>query len=127
MSIVTRQFHLVDRPEGLPQADNFRLVERVRDAPGKGQLLVRNEWLSVDPYMRGRMTDRKSYVPAFELNQPMDGAAIGVVVESGDDNFSPGDTVSHFAGWRDHALIAAESATRIGTSVPAQAYLGPLG
>lgn len=127
MSIVTRQFHLVDRPEGLPQVDNFRLVECLLDAPGKGQLLVRNEWLSVDPYMRSRMIDRKSYVPAFELNQPMDGAAIGVVVESGDSNFSPGDTVSHFAGWRDHALIAADSATRIGTGVPAQAYLGPLG
>lgn len=127
MSIVSRQFHLVDRPAGLPRAENFRLVERALDAPGKGQLLVRNEWLSVDPYMRGRMTDRKSYVPAFELNQPLDGAAIGVVVESGDDKFLPGDTVSHFAGWRDHALIDADSATRTGSIAPPQAWLGPLG
>ena len=127
MSIVCRQFHLVERPVGLPQADSFRLVERALEASGKGQLLVRNEWLSVDPYMRGRMTDRKSYVPAFELNQPLDGAAIGVVVESGDDKFSPGDTVSHFAGWRDHALIEADSANRIDSIAPPQAHLGPLG
>lgn len=127
MAIVTREFHLVDRPQGLPVVDNFRLVERVLDAPGEGQLLVRNEWLSVDPYMRGRMNNQKSYIPAFELNRPMEGAAVGVVVKSGDDNFSPGDIVTHFAGWRDHALIAADSVTRIDTDIPAQAYLGPLG
>ncbi|PAU78346.1 NADP-dependent oxidoreductase [Halomonas salipaludis] len=127
MTILSRRFHLVDRPDGLPQADDFKLVESALDAPASGQLLVRNEWLSVDPYMRGRMNDRKTYIPAFELNQPLDGAAIGVVVESGDANFSPGDTVSHFAGWRDLALIAADSATRIDTDIAVQAYLGPLG
>lgn len=127
MPVISRQFHLINRPEGIPQSDNFQLVERELDAPGRRQLLVRNQWLSVDPYMRGRMIDRKSYIPAFELNQPMDGAAIGVVIESGDDAFSPGDTVSHFAGWRDHALIDAASANRIEPVVPVQAYLGPLG
>lgn len=127
MPAVSRQFHLITRPDGLPRPDSFLLVECELDAPGKGQLLIRNQWLSVDPYMRGRMIDRKSYIPSFELNQPMDGAAIGVVIESGDDAFSPGDTVSHFAGWRDHALIDASSANRIESAVPAQAYLGPLG
>ena len=127
MPVISRQFHLVERPEGLPRPESFRLVERLLDSPGPGQLLVRNEWLSVDPYMRGRMSGRKSYVPPFELNEPMDGATIGVVLESGDDAFTPGDTVSHFASWRDHALIDAAAATRVEAAVPAQAHLGPLG
>lgn len=127
MSVVSRQFFLVDRPEGLPRDENFRLVERELDTPAKGQILVRNQWLSVDPYMRGRMTGRDTYIPAFELDQPMDGAAIGVVVESGDDAFAPGDVVSHFAGWRDHALIEAASASKVVAGVPVQANLGPLG
>lgn len=127
MSFVSRQFHLVDRPKGLPQAGSIRLVERPLDTPGDGQLLVRNEWLSVDPYMRGRMVDRKSYIPPFELNQPMEGAAVGLVIESGDDRFSPGDRVSHFSGWRDLALIDVNSANRIGAVAPPQAYLGVLG
>lgn len=127
MSYVSRQFHLVERPAGLPQGDAIRLRQAPLAAPREGQLLVRNEWLSVDPYMRGRMTDRKSYIQPFELNQPMDGAAVGVVIESEDDRFAAGDRVSHFAGWRDLAVIEAGSANRIGTIAPPQAYLGPLG
>lgn len=127
MSVISRQFHLAGRPDGLPNPGNFKLVEHQLDAPDKGQLLVRNHWISVDPYMRGRMIDRKTYIPAFGLDEPMDGAAVGVVIESGDDAFAPGDMVTHFSGWRDVALIDATTANRIGPAVPAQAYLGPLG
>lgn len=127
MPIVSRQFHLAKRPSGLPGPGNFKLVERPLDPRAEGQLVVRNEWISVDPYMRGRMADRKTYIPPFELNQPMDGAAIGVVVESGVDAFSAGDTVSHFSGWRDYALIDAASANRIELAAPKSAYLGALG
>lgn len=127
MSLVSRQYHLERRPHGIPELDCFGLVERTLDAPGHGELLVRNEWLSVDPYMRGRMVDQKSYIPPFELNQPMDGAAVGVVLESGDERFAPGDRISHFAGWRDLAVINADTANRIDTAAPPQAYLGPLG
>jgi NADPH-dependent curcumin reductase CurA len=127
VTIVSRQFHLVSRPTGTPRLENFELVERVLDRPVEGQLLVRNHWLSVDPYMRGRMSDQPSYVPPFELNEPMDGAAIGEVIESGDGRFARGDMISHFAGWRDYALVDAASARKIGSDVPPQAYLGPLG
>lgn len=127
MTIIDRQFHLVSRPSGLPTPNNFKLVERPLDPPGKGELLVKNHWISVDPYMRGRMADRKSYIPPFELDMPMDGAAIGVVMESADEGFAIGDMVSHFAGWRDQAVIDAASASKIDPTVPAQAYLGPLG
>jgi NADPH-dependent curcumin reductase CurA len=127
MTVVARQFHLGSRPEGLPQTNNFQLVERKLEAPRTGQLLVRNRWLSVDPYMRGRMTGQKSYMPPFAVGEPLDGAAIGVVVESEDDRFSAGDVVSHFAGWRDFAITDASSATKIDRTIPEQAYLGPLG
>ncbi len=127
MTIVARQFHLKARPEGLPVLDNFELVERSLAAPHSGQVLVRNRWLSVDPYMRGRMTGRESYMPPFEIGEPLDGAAIGVVVESDGTGLRPGDVVSHFAGWRDYAVIDATSATKIDPAIREQAYLGPLG
>ena len=127
MSIMSRQFQLAKRPSGLPGPEDFKLVEHPLDTPAKGQILIRNQWLSVDPYMRGRMVDRKTYIPAFELDQPMEGAALGIVVDSNDDGFAPGDVVSHFSGWRDHALIDASSANRIELAAPMPAYLGPLG
>ena len=127
MSATSRQYHLVSRPDGMPEAGNFSLEFVPLDPPEAGQIAVRNTWLSVDPYMRGRMNDRPSYIPPFELNRPMDGAAIGVVEESADDRFKPGDTVSHFAGWRDRAVIDADSASPVDASVPPQAYLAPLG
>lgn len=127
MTYISRQFHLADRPLGPPDPANFRLVERKLTPPGPNQILVKNLWLSVDPYMRGRMVDQPSYIAPFGLNEPLDGAAVGVVVESQDEAFAPGDMVSHFAGWRDRAVIDAASATLIQSSLPAQAFLGPLG
>ena len=78
----TREIHLASRPTGWPTHENFRTVEVELPAPGAGEVLVRNTWLSVDPYMRGRMNDVKSYVPPFELDAPMDGGAVGEVVAS---------------------------------------------
>ncbi|GFE76100.1 NADP-dependent oxidoreductase [Novosphingobium sp. TCA1] len=127
MTVVARQFHLRARPDGLPTPDNFELVERSLAPPHTGQVLVRNRWLSVDPYMRGRMTGRESYMPPFEIGEPLDGAAIGVVIESEDTGLKPGDVVSHFAGWSDYAVIEATSATKLDPAIPEQAYLGPLG
>jgi NADPH-dependent curcumin reductase CurA len=99
-----RAWHLMSRPQGLPSPDNFALKEFDLPPVGDGQLRVRNLWLSVDPYMRGRMNDVKSYVPPFQLGAPMDGGAIGEVVESKAAGFSPGDLVQHMAGWRDEAV-----------------------
>lgn len=128
MTVTAREIHLKSRPEGLPSRDNFELVERPLEAPKEGQLLLRNLWMSVDPYMRGRMVDRKSYIPPFQLGEALEGGAIGRVLESGDTRFQTGDLVSHFAGWRDHAVVDGEAARKIEADrIPAQAYLGVLG
>ena len=96
--------------------------------PGEGQLLVRNEIMSVDPYMRGRMNDAKSYVPPFKIGEPLDGAAAGEVVESHSERFSPVDKVVHSLGWREYAVIDAEEAGPVRPDVaPLGAYLGVLG
>ena len=86
MTTTTREIHLASRPQGTPVADNFRTVETTLEAPAEGQVLVRNTVLSVDPYMRGRMNDVKSYVPPFALDAPLEGGAVGEVgpvVEAG--------------------------------------------
>jgi NADPH-dependent curcumin reductase CurA len=128
MPITAREFHLKSRPRGLPSEENFKLVERALEEPSDGQILVRNLWLSVDPYMRGRMADRKSYIRPFQIGEPMDGGAIGRVEISASAQFRPGDLVSHFFGWRTHALLNATDATKIPEHLaPAQTFLGALG
>ncbi len=130
-----RAWHLVRRPHGVPVDDDFALVAHELDAPGAGQVLIRNTALSVDPYMRGRMNDAKSYVAPFELDRPMDGGAVGVVEQVGDDakdadgqELSVGDPVLHGLGWRSHALLDSSHVHRIDTDLaPATAYLGVLG
>ena len=129
MTTTTHEIHLAARPSGWPTPDDFRLVETELPDPGPGQVLVRNTFLSVDPYMRGRMNDVKSYVPPFRLDAPMDGGAVGEVVASNDESLAVGDTVLHQLGWREHALLPAPRAARrvdVG-AVPASAYLGVLG
>ncbi len=125
---MARAWHLTSRPKGLPTADNFGLEEAVLPPLEAGQLRVANRFLSVDPYMRGRMNDVKSYVPPFALGAPMDGGAVGEVIESQADGFAPGDTVLHMAGWRDEAVIEAKAATKLpDLGVEPQAFLGNFG
>jgi NADPH-dependent curcumin reductase CurA len=128
MSVIAREVHLRSRPVGTPGPGDFAIVERRLDEPRPGQLLVRNQWMSVDPYMRGRMREGKSYVQPFRLDEALEGSAVGVVESSAAPGFAPGDTVRHFAGWRDRALIDASGAVRVdGNEAPLPAYLGPLG
>jgi NADPH-dependent curcumin reductase CurA len=128
MTTTTHEIHLAARPQGWPTPDDFRLVETELPDPGPGQVLVRNTFLSVDPYMRGRMNDVKSYVPPYRLDAPMDGGAVGEVVASNDESGAGGDTVLHQLGWRAHALLPAAAARRVDVgAVPASAYLGVLG
>jgi len=125
---VSREIHLAARPTGVPTAETFRLVETEPADCGDGQVRVRNTVMSVDPYMRGRMNDAKSYVPPFELDQPLEGGTVGEVVESNSPDLAVGDTVMHQLGWRDEAVLDARHARRLDTSVaPATAYLGLLG
>jgi hypothetical protein len=107
---------------------NFELVETGVPSPGPGQVLVHNTWMSVDPYMRGRMDDVESYIPPFALGAPLEGSAVGDVVESRADEIPVGSTVSHFLGWREHAVVDASEVMVIDVArAPAQAYLGALG
>jgi NADPH-dependent curcumin reductase CurA len=123
-----RAWHLKSRPEGMPTADNFELKELELPPLGEGMIRVKNLWLSVDPYMRGRMNDVKSYVPPFQLGEPMEGGAVGEVVESKAEGFAPGDLVQHMAGWRDEAVISARAATKLpDLGAEPQQFLGILG
>ncbi|WP_262282472.1 NADP-dependent oxidoreductase [Micromonospora sp. MA102] len=123
-----REIHLASRPQGWPTADNFRLVTTEVPTPGPGQLVVRNQFMSVDPYMRGRMNDVKSYVPPFRLDAPLDGGAVGEVVASEAEGFAPGDVVLHGLGWREYALVDAKGARKVDPGLaPVTAYLGVLG
>jgi hypothetical protein len=123
-----RAWHLMSRPQGLPTHENFELKDVDLPPLGPGMVRVRNHWLSVDPYMRGRMNEVKSYVPAFQLGAPMEGGAVGEVVESEAAGFAPGDLVQHFAGWRDEAVVDARTAQKLPElGAEPQRFLGVLG
>ena len=126
---MARQITLASRPTGWPTAENFALVEVEQPALADGQVLVRNLFISVDPYMRGRMNDVKSYVPPFQLGQPLDGGAIGEVIESRADGFAEGDLVLHGLGWRDVAVLDARHGRKLAPldGLSPSAYLGVLG
>ncbi|MFD8500266.1 NADP-dependent oxidoreductase [Amycolatopsis sp. NPDC059657] len=122
------EVQLASRPHGAPTLENFTVANTAIPSPGEGQLLVRNSVISVDPYMRGRMSDRKSYSAPYELGRAMQGGAVGEVVESTVDGFKPGDHVLHFEGWRTHAVIDAKTAVKVDGAVsPLSNYLGVLG
>jgi len=123
-----REWHLAARPEGRPKPEDFALVTAPVRQPGPGEILVRNEYLSVDPYMRGRMNDVKSYVPPFQLGAAMDGGAVGYVVASQAEGFEVGDAVLHGLGWREYATLDAKRAVKVDPKLaPLSYYLGVLG
>ncbi|MFG2980087.1 NADP-dependent oxidoreductase [Streptomyces sp. NPDC048258] len=126
---VSREWHLVRRPQGWPVAEDFALREvPVSAEPAPGRILVRNLHMSVDPYMRGRMNDVKSYVPPFQLDEPMQGGGVGEVVASAAEGFAVGDHVLHHLGWREYADLDAKFATKVDASLaPLSTYLGVLG
>ena len=126
---MARAWHLMRRPNGMPVPEDFALKDFDPGALGDGMIRVANRWLSVDPYMRGRMNDVKSYVPPFALDAPMEGGAVGEVVESNDPAFAPGDMVLHMGGWRDETVAPAASLNKLPPipGVEPQAFLGNLG
>lgn len=128
MNAISHQIQLLRRPTGLPTPDDFALREVPLPALQEGEVLVTNQWLSVDPYMRGRMSEAKSYVPPFPLNGPLDGGAIGVVEASRHPDFAVGDRVSSMQGWRDRFVANGAQLTRLpDTHLPPQLFLGALG
>ncbi|TGN78083.1 NADP-dependent oxidoreductase [Streptomyces bauhiniae] len=125
---VSREWQLLERPVGWPKPEDFALVEVPMPEPGEGQVLVRNEYLSVDPYMRGRMSAAKSYAAPYELGEPMQGGAVGVVVASDVDGIEAGDHLLHFLGWREYAAVDAGQAVKVDPdAAPLSTYLGVLG
>jgi NADPH-dependent curcumin reductase CurA len=125
---MARAWHLASRPEGAPDRSNFELRDFNLPPLEDGMVHIRNQWLSVDPYMRGRMNESKSYIPPFQLDAPMEGGAVGEVVESKAEGFAPGDLVQHFAGWRDEAVLPAKALTKIpDLGARPQDFLGNLG
>ena len=128
MTATHRQVLLASRPQGAVTEQNFRIVDAPMPAPAEGEVLVRNEWLSLDPYMRGRMSDAKSYVPPANLDEPMVGQTVGEVIESRDARFAKGDMVLTSLGWRSHGVARAGDLTKIDARrAPASYYLGLLG
>lgn len=124
----TRQISLASRPHGEPTPENFRLETVALPEPADGEILVRNTLMSVDPYMRGRMNDAKSYVAPFRIDAPLDGGAVGEVIASRSTDVPVGTHVVHGLGWREHVTLPAAQARVIDTeAAPASAYLGVLG
>jgi len=124
----SREIHLNAYLKGAPDPKYYDVVETEVPAPGPGEVLVRNLFISVDPYMRGRMSGIRTYIGPFELGKVMEGGAVGEVVESNFDGLKPGDHVSSMFGWREGYVAPGEALTKIDTSqLPPQAFLGIAG
>ena len=125
---ISKEIHLKNRPEGLPTENDFELARVPIPATGEGRILVQNIYMSVDPYMRGRMYDRQSYVPPFQIGKPLEGGCVGRVIESKNDAFKAGDYVLSMLGWREYFVSKGDGLTKIDPAVaPVQAYLGTAG
>jgi NADPH-dependent curcumin reductase len=128
MSEVNRRIVLAERPRGRPGPENFRLDDAPVPEPGAGQLLSRTIYLSLDPYMRGRMSDAPSYTPPVAIGGVMTGGTVGQVVRSNLDGFAPGDFVVGYGGWQDFSLFKAGEARKVDpTQAPISTALGVLG
>jgi NADPH-dependent curcumin reductase CurA len=126
---VGHEIHLKNRPVGIPTEDNFEFVRLTIPDPKEGEFLVRNIWMSVDPYMRGRMREAKSYIPSFQLNKSLEGACVGQVEESKNNQFKVGEYVLSNFGWREYwRSTDGNGVIKIDPSMaPIQSYLGVLG
>ena len=126
--LVSREIRLASRPKGTPTASNFSQARTELEPLGDQEVLVHNLFISVDPYMRGRMNEGKSYVPPFELGKPLDGGAVGEVVESRVKEFKPGDAVVSNFGWREYFIASPKDLHPVSREVqPLSVYLGALG
>ena len=122
-----KEIRLASRPEGVPTLDNFQFVDTDVPQPADGEVLVRLSYISVDPYLRGRMRDRKSYVAPFEVGQVIQSGAVGEIVESRSPKFKPGDVVSGMLGWRLYDVAKADGLMKVLPGVSPTTALGVLG
>jgi NADPH-dependent curcumin reductase CurA len=127
-SLPSREIRLKQRPVGEPTPADFELAQADAREPGAGEVQVRNLYMSVDPYMRGRMWDRPSYVPPFQIGEPLQGGAVGEVVASGDETLKPGDLVMSMWGWRESFTAPAATVQKVDPhGLPPSALLGVAG
>ena len=125
---ISREIRLKNRPMGLPVANDFELAEVMIPEISEGQILVRNAYFSVDPYMRGRMREQETYIASFELGKPLDGGCVGQVIESRSANFQEGDYILGHKGWREFFVTDGKDLVSIDPeAAPIQNYLGILG
>lgn len=126
---VGHEIHLKQRPVGFPTENNFEFVRVSVPAPKEGEFLVQNIWMSVDPYMRGRMRETKGHLPSFQLNKPLEGACVGQVIESMNSQFKVGEYLLSNFGWREYWLSTGGSdITKVDPNMaPIQSYLGVFG
>ncbi len=126
--LISREIRLASRPTGLPTPDNFTAAQIEIERLAEGEVLVRNLFMSVDPYMRGRMNEGPSYVPPFQLGKPLEGGAVGKVLESRAKQFKPGDVVVSNWGWREYFIAAPKTLRLVDPAMqPLSVYLGALG
>lgn len=128
MSAMQRSVVLRRRPVGEPTAEDFEILESVVPAPGPGEVVTRTIWLSIDPYMRGRLWDRTSYAAPVQIGEAMTGETVGEVIASADPAFAPGDVVLGPRGWQSHCVSPVTALTKLDRdAAPLQAFLGVLG
>jgi NADPH-dependent curcumin reductase CurA len=126
--MISREIQLVSRPKGFPAMENFTLAQTRLATLEDNEVLVRNLFMSVDPYMRGRMNEGKSYVPQFETGKALEGGAVGEVIESHASDFKPGDVVISSLGWRELFIAAPKELQKVSSDIqPLSVYLGALG
>lgn len=126
--IISREIRLAARPRGMPTSTDFTMTAVELPPLSENQVLVQNMFMSVDPYMRSRMNAGRSYVPQFEIGQPLEGAVVGEVVESRAKEFKPGDIVTSSYGWREYVIASPKNLQRVeGNIQPLSLYLGLLG
>lgn len=125
--LTSREIRLASRPDGWPTLDNFALAERELNDPAPGEVQVRNLWMSVDPYMGNRLYDRPNYIAPYRLDHPLDGGAVGEVVDSTVPEFAPGDLVFSQYGWREAFNAKPQRLTKLEGDLPPQAHLGIAG
>ena len=120
--------NLKNRPTGRPDLSDFEFTEEEKPTPKEGQILIETKYVSVDPYLRGRMVDAKSYIPPFKLNEPITSGIIAEVVESKHENFKKGDFVSGMLAWKEFQVSDGKGLNKVDPNqAPLSAYLGILG
>jgi NADPH-dependent curcumin reductase CurA len=122
-----KEIRLASRPAGMPAAENFQLVDAEVPALNEGELLARTLYISVDPYLRGRMREGRSYIPPFEVGQVIESCCIGEVVESRNDKFQKGDIVTGLFGWRLYNVAKGDGLMKVLPGIPLTTALGVLG